>query len=139
MAPAEFKEAGRRFAATLATSLKSAGYADKADATRCNYLMVVVLLELLVVYAALAYGPVAAWLVELFPARIRYTSMSVPYHVGFGWFGGFLPTVTFSIVAMTGDIYSGLWYPVGVAVASAVIGAVWLPDSRCYRSGFATG
>jgi hypothetical protein len=81
------------------------------------------------VLVALVYGPFAAWLVELFPARIRYTSMSVPYHLGVGWIGGFLPTVAFAIVAITGDIYSGLWYPVVIAAGSALIGALFLPDT----------
>ena len=77
----------------------------------------------------MVYGPIAAWLVDLFPARIRYTSMSLPYHIGNGWFGGFLPTVAFALVAWSGDMYYGLWYPVIVAVATAVIGAIWLPEA----------
>ena len=79
---------------------------------------------------AMVYGPIAAWLVELFPTRIRYTSMSLPYHLGNGWFGGFLPVTSFAIVAATGDIYAGLWYPVSVAAATAVIGLFLLPETR---------
>ena len=88
----------------------------------------------------MVYGPIAAWLVELFPARIRYTSMSLPYHIGNGWFGGFLPTVSFAIVAPTGNIYYGLWYPIVVAVAHRRIGALFLPDKRdeALRSGFSS-
>ena len=85
---------------------------------------------MLVIYVTMVYGPIAAWLVELFPARIRYTSMSLPYHIGNGWFGGFLPTVSFALVALTGDIYYGLWYPIVVAVLTAVIGALFLPEKR---------
>ena len=80
-----------------------------------NYPMVILLLTLLVLYVTMVYGPIAAWLVELFPARIRYTSMSLPYHIGNGWFGGFLPVTSFAIVAATGNIYNGLWYPIVVA------------------------
>jgi hypothetical protein len=77
----------------------------------------------------MVYGPIAAWLVELFPTRIRYTSMSLPYHLGNGWFGGFLPVTSFAIVAATGDIYAGLWYPVIVALVTAVIGTLFLADN----------
>jgi hypothetical protein len=74
------------------------------------------------------YGPIAAWLVELFPANIRYTSMSLPYHIGNGWFGGFLPVTSFAIVAATGDIYAGLWYPIAIAVMTTAIGSLFLRD-----------
>ena len=92
--------------------------------------MVVLLLLTLLFYVSLTYGPLAAWLVELFPPRIRYTSLSVPYHIAVGWLGGFLPTVAFAIVAVTGNIYSGLWYPVVIAAASACVGALFLPDTH---------
>jgi hypothetical protein len=92
--------------------------------------MVPLLLVILVLYVTLVYGPIAAWLVELFPARIRYTSMSLPYHIGNGWFGGFLPTVAFALVAMTGDIYYGLWYPIVVSLLTVVIGTLFLPETR---------
>ena len=92
--------------------------------------MVLLLLWVLVLYVTMVYGPIAAALVELFPTHIRYTSMSLPYHIGNGWFGGFLPTTAFAIVAATGDIYSGLWYPIIVASATAVIGAIFLRESK---------
>jgi hypothetical protein len=92
--------------------------------------MVVLLLTLLVLLVTMVYGPIAAWLVELFPARIRYTSLSLPYHIGNGWFGGFLPTVSFALVAMTGDIYYGLWYPIIVAAMTLVIGTLFLRETR---------
>ncbi|HEV2271020.1 MAG TPA: MFS transporter [Steroidobacteraceae bacterium] len=129
MGPAQFKKSSEGFATALRGALTSAGYPTTADPARINYPMVFLLLLVLVVYVALVYGPLAAWLVELFPARIRYTSISVPYHIGVGWLGGFLPAVAFSLVAITGDIYSGLWYPVVIAAASAVIGALFLPET----------
>jgi hypothetical protein len=130
LAPAEFKERNEAFGKQLTAALQTAGYPASADPTRINHGMVLVILFVLVLYVTMVYGPIAAWLVELFPARIRYTSMSLPYHIGNGWFGGFLPTVSFALVALTGDIYYGLWYPIVVAVATAVIGAVALPDKR---------
>ena len=130
MSGADFKRASGEFAQALGGKLKEAGYPTKADPARINYPMVLLLLTLLVLYVTLVYGPIAAWLVELFPARIRYTSMSLPYHIGNGWFGGFLPTVAFALVALTGDIYYGLWYPVVVALLTAVIGALFLPETK---------
>lgn len=91
--------------------------------------MVLLLLVVLVLYVTMVYGPIAAWLIELFPARIRYTSMSLPYHIGNGWFGGFLPTVSFALVALTGDIY-GLRYPIIVVAMTLVIGALLLPETK---------
>ena len=93
-------------------------------------MMTVLLLWVLVIYVTLVYAPIAAWLVELFPTRIRYSGLSLPYHIGNGWFGGFLPATVFAIVASTGNIYSGLWYPVGVAAISLVIGLIFLPETR---------
>jgi hypothetical protein len=90
----------------------------------------VLILTILVLYVTMVYGPIAALLVELFPARIRYTSMSLPYHIGNGWFGGFLPTTAFAMVAASGNIYSGLWYPVVVAALTVVIGLLFLPETR---------
>jgi MFS family permease len=130
MSAAEFKEATGKFSKTLSGSLKEAGYPAKADPAQINYPMVLLMLFILVFYVTMVYGPIAAWLVELFPARIRYTSMSLPYHIGNGWFGGFLPTVAFALVALTGDIYSGLWYPIIVALMTVVIGALFLPETR---------
>ena len=129
MAAGQFKEASAAFAKILSVELQKAGYPAKADAARINHAMVLLLLVVLLFFVALVYAPIAAWLVELFPARIRYTSLSVAYHIGVGWLGGFLPTAAFSLVAITGDIYSGLWYPITIALASAVIGALFLPDT----------
>jgi hypothetical protein len=134
LSAAQFKEASARFGAALADSLRQAGYPQKADPARINRPMVVLLLLTLLFYVSLAYGPLAAWLVELFPPRIRYTSLSVPYHIAVGWLGGFLAPVAFAIVAITGNIYSGLWYPVVIAAASACVGAFFLPDTRGNRS-----
>src|SRR4030095_9425127 len=99
---------------------------DKADPARINKPMLLLLLTLLVVYVTMVYGPIAAWLVELFPTRIRYTSMSLPYHIGNGWFGGFLPTIAFALVAASGNMYQGLWYPIIVALVTFVIGSLLL-------------
>jgi hypothetical protein len=92
--------------------------------------MILVLLTILVLYVTMVYGPIAAWLVELFPTRIRYTSMSLPYHIGNGWFGGFLPTTAFALVLLTGNIYSGLWYPVIIAAMTLVVGTLFLPETK---------
>ncbi len=92
--------------------------------------MTVLLLTILVIYVTLVYAPIAAWLVELFPTRIRYTGLSLPYHIGNGWFGGFLPATVFAIVAATGNIYSGLWYPIVVAAMSFVVGLIFLPETK---------
>jgi hypothetical protein len=88
------------------------------------------LLFILVIFVTMVYGPIAAMLVELFPTRIRYTSMSLPYHIGNGWFGGLLPATSFAIVASTGDIYAGLWYPVIFALITVVIGFFFLPETK---------
>ena len=130
MPAAEFKVQSEVFTAQLAASLKEAGYPEKADPSKINHLMMLVLLTILVIYVTMVYGPIAAWLVELFPTRIRYTSMSLPYHIGNGWFGGFLPTVAFAMVAATGDIYYGLWYPIVIAVMTAVLGILFLPETK---------
>ncbi|MDH0301851.1 MULTISPECIES: MFS transporter [unclassified Pseudomonas] len=127
---ADFKARNDAFTATLGAALKEAGYPEKADPAKIHYPMVLLLLTILVIYVTMVYGPIAAWLVELFPARIRYTSMSLPYHIGNGWFGGFLPTVAFAMVAATGDIYYGLWYPIVIAVMTAVLGIFFLPETK---------
>jgi MFS family permease len=106
------------------------GYPASADPAQINYVMTVILLWILVIYVTLVYAPIAAWLVELFPTRIRYTGMSLPYHIGNGWFGGFLPAIVFAIVAATGNIYSGLWYPIVVAAMSFVIALFFLPETK---------
>ena len=130
MSGADFKQASEKFSKELSGKLTAAGYPSKADPARINYPVVLLLLVILVLYVTMVYGPIAAWLVELFPARIRYSSMSLPYHIGNGWFGGFLPTVSFALVALTGDIYYGLWYPIVVCVITFVIGALFLPETR---------
>jgi MFS family permease len=119
-----------RFAAELKAVLATAGYPDKADPARIDTPMLLALLTLLVVYVTMVYGPIAAWLVELFPTRIRYTSMSLPYHIGNGWFGGFLPTSAFALVALTGDIYYGLWYPIVIALMTFAIGSLFLRETK---------
>ena len=110
--------------------LDAAGYPARADPAEINRPLVVVIVAFLSIVAAMGYAPLAALFVELFPARIRYTSMSLPYHIGTGWFGGLLPTTAFAVVAATGDIYSGLWYPVGFAALSLVVGLLALPETN---------
>lgn len=124
------KRESSRFASEVQTTLARAGYPAKADAERINKPMLLVLLTVLMIYVTMVYGPIAAWLVEMFPTRIRYTSMSLPYHIGNGWFGGFLPTISFALVAATGNIYQGLWYPVIIALMSLVVGTLFLPETR---------
>jgi MFS family permease len=119
-----------RFGDEIKSALTAAGYPEKADPSRINTPMVIVLLSILVIYVTMVYGPIAAWLVELFPTRIRYTSMSLPYHIGNGWFGGFLPTISFALVAASGNIYQGLWYPIVIAVMTLVIGTLFLPETK---------
>ncbi len=126
---AEFATRSAAFGKEITAALNAAGYTANADPARINYPMVLGILTLLVIYVTMVYGPIAAWLVELFPARIRYTSMSLPYHIGNGWFGGFLPTVSFALVAYTGDIYYGLWYPIGVALLTVLIGSFFLRET----------
>ncbi len=118
------------FEAALGDALREAQYPAAADPARINTPMVVLILWILVVYVTLVYGPIAAMLVEMFPTRIRYTSMSLPYHLGNGWFGGFLPTTAFAIVAAQGNIYAGLWYPIVVASVTVVIGAILLRETK---------
>jgi hypothetical protein len=126
---ADRKAAIAAFQGKVKTTLSAAGYPDKADPAGIDRPMVTLILFILVVYVTMVYGPIAALLVELFPARIRYSAMSLPYHIGNGWFGGFLPTTAFAMVAATGDIYYGLWYPIVVAGATVVIGLFLLPET----------
>jgi MFS family permease len=123
------KAAIDKFQKDVKGALKAAGYPDKADPKATNGPLVVAILAYLVLLVTMVYGPIAAMLVELFPTRIRYTSMSLPYHIGNGWFGGFLPTIAFAMVASKGDIYYGLWYPIVVAAATLVIGLIFLPET----------
>jgi MFS family permease len=118
------------FAKKLGDAITKHGYPPSADVNEINYVMTVILLTILVIYVTLVYAPIAAWLVELFPTRIRYSGLSLPYHIGNGWFGGFLPATVFAIVAATGNIYSGLWYPIVVAAMSFVIGLIFLPETK---------
>jgi MFS family permease len=130
LSAADYKKVQGEVGARLKESLTKAGYPAKADMEALNYPKVIVLLTILVLYVTMVYGPIAAWLVELFPARIRYTSMSLPYHIGNGWFGGFLPVTSFAIVAATGNIYNGLWYPIVVALMTLVVGGLFLRETR---------
>jgi MFS family permease len=118
------------FAKVLGEAITKHGYPAAANLNEINYPMTILLLTILVIYVTLVYGPIAAWLVEMFPTRIRYTGMSLPYHIGNGWFGGFLPATVFAIVAATGNIYSGLWYVVVVAAMSFVIALFLLPETK---------
>ncbi|MGC1444694.1 MAG: MFS transporter [Xanthobacteraceae bacterium] len=117
-------------AATIAAAVKAHGYPASADPADINYPMTVLLLVILVVYVTMVYGPIAAWLVEMFPTRIRYSGVSLPYHIGNGWFGGFLPATVFAIVAATGNIYSGLWYPIAIAAMSFVVALIFVPETK---------
>ena len=114
----------------VAAAVKAAGYPAKADDAQINKPMVVLILFILVLYVTMVYGPIAAMLVEMFPTRIRYTSMSLPYHIGNGWFGGLLPTISFALVAFKGDIYYGLWYPIIIALITLVIGALFVGETK---------
>ena len=118
------------FAKQLGDAITKHGYPPSANPAEINYPMTILLLTILVIYVTMVYAPIAAWLVELFPTRIRYSGLSLPYHIGNGWFGGFLPATVFAIVAATGNIYSGLWYPIVVAAMSFVIGLIFLPETK---------
>jgi MFS family permease len=109
--------------------LKNAGYPASADKSKINYPMTLLILFIMMIYVTMVYGPIAAFLVEMFPTRIRYTSMSLPYHIGNGWFGGMLPLLATALVAAKGDIYYGLWYPIIVALISFVVGTIFLRDN----------
>jgi MFS family permease len=126
---ADRKAAITAFQGKAKAMIAAAGYPDKADPATIDKPMVVLILFTLVLYVTMVYGPIAALLVELFPARIRYSAMSLPYHIGNGWFGGFLPTTAFAMVAATGDIYYGLWYPIVLAGATLILGLLFLPET----------
>ncbi|HEY5166201.1 MAG TPA: MFS transporter [Pseudolabrys sp.] len=111
-------------------ALGDAGYPAKADLAKVNWFMTELILVIMVIYVTMVYGPIAAFLVEMFPTKIRYTSMSLPYHIGNGWFGGMLPLLATAVVSATGNIYAGLWYPIGVAVMTLVIGLLFLRDTK---------
>ena len=126
----EAATAQAKLQADVAAAIDAAGYPAKADNAQMNKPMILLILTILVIYVTMVYGPIAAWLVELFPTKIRYTSMSLPYHIGNGWFGGFLPTTAFALVLLTGNIYYGLWYPIVIAVMTFVIGSLFLKETK---------
>jgi MFS family permease len=118
----------------LKAALAATGYpSPPADKKRINYAMVLLILVIMVIYVTMVYGPIAAFLVELFPTQIRYTSMSLPYHIGNGWFGGMLPLLATAMVAASGDIYYGLWYPIVVAVITVIVGSLFLRETKGVR------
>jgi MFS family permease len=127
---AESKARIADFKKAVGEATKAAGYPPKADPAQINKPLVVAILTVLVIYVTMVYGPIAAMLVEMFPTRIRYTSMSLPYHIGNGWFGGLLPTTAFAIVAQTGNIYNGLWYPIIVALITFVVGLLFVRETK---------
>ena len=126
----EAKKKDVEFKKLVADDLKAAGYPSKADPAKIDKFMTVAILFYLVLLVTMVYGPIAAMLVEMFPTRIRYTSMSLPYHIGNGWFGGLLPTTAFAIVAQTGNMYNGLWYPIIIAGVTFVIGTLFLKETK---------
>jgi len=130
LSPVERKAKLKEFNGALGRQISAVGYPTSADLSQINYPMVMLMLTGLVFLVAMVYGPIAATLVELFPTRIRYTAMSLPYHIGNGWFGGFLPTTAFALVAATGNIYAGIWYPVSIAAVSFVVGLIFLPETK---------
>ena len=111
-------------------ALKASNYPDTIDKSAINFPMTLLILVIMVIYVTMVYGPIAAFLVELFPTRIRYTSMSLPYHIGNGWFGGMLPLLATAVVASKGNIYAGLWYPIIVAIMSFVIGSLFIRETK---------
>ena len=126
----EAKAKDAAFKKAVAETLKADGYPAKADPAKMNKVMMIVILTYLVILVTMVYGPIAAMLVEMFPTRIRYTSMSLPYHIGNGWFGGLLPTMSFAIVAQTGNMYNGLWYPIIIAGMTLVVGMLFLRETK---------
>jgi hypothetical protein len=114
-------------------ALKTTGYPPKANSAEVNWVMTELILVIMVIYVTMVYGPIAAFLVELFPTRIRYTSMSLPYHIGNGWFGGMLPLLATAMVAAAGNIYYGLWYPIVVSVMTFIIGTLFVRETKDHR------
>jgi MFS family permease len=129
-AGAEAAAKEKAFIEAATAAIRAAGYPASADPAKMNRPVAIAILLILVIYVTMVYGPIAAMLVELFPTRIRYSGMSLPYHIGNGWFGGFLPPTIFAIVAATGNIYSGLWYPIVVAGMTFVIGLLFVPETK---------
>lgn len=127
---AEFLKARADWEKSVGAVLAEAGYPAKADPAKVNTPLLIAILSVLVLYVTMVYGPIAAMLVEMFPTNIRYTSMSLPYHIGNGWFGGFLPTISFAMVAATGNIYYGLWYPIAIAALTFLIGMLFVRETK---------
>ena len=130
LSKADFAAQKKAWDTKTAAALADAGYPAAADSAKVNKLMVIAIMAVMMVYSGMVYGPLAAMLVEMFPAKIRYTSMSLPYHISNGWFGGLLPTISFAMVAATGDMFYGLWYPIGVAAIALVLGIVLLRETK---------
>jgi hypothetical protein len=126
----EAKKKEADFKKAVGDALKAHGYPAKADPAKMDKVKIVLILAFMMIIVAMSYGPLAAMLVEMFPTRIRYTSMSLPYHIGNGWFGGLLPTTSFAIVAQTGNMYNGLWYPIIIAGATFVIGMLFVRETK---------
>ncbi len=126
----DLKKKDAEFKKAVADDLKAAGYPAKADPAKIDKVMIVVILTYLVLLVTMVYGPIAAMLVEMFPTRIRYTSMSLPYHIGNGWFGGLLPATALAIVAQTGNMYNGLWYPIVIAAVTLVVGTLFIKETK---------
>ena len=124
------EESSKALSKNLAVAIQAAGYPAKADPAQINKPMIVLLMFIMLVFVTMGYGPAAAAMVDMFPPRIRYSSLSFPYHIGTGWFGGMTPTVAFAMMAYSGDIYFGLWYPVVIALAVVVIGALFIKESK---------
>jgi MFS family permease len=118
------------FKKEVAAALKEAGYPAKADPAKIDKVKIIMILSVLVIYVTMVYGPIAAMLVEMFPTRIRYTSMSLPYHIGNGWFGGLMPTIAFAMVAQNGNMYYGLWYPITIAAITFVVGMLFVKETK---------
>jgi MFS family permease len=130
MAPDDLKKKDAEFKKTTVDTLRAAGYPAKADPAKIDKVTIIMILTYLVILVTMVYGPIAAMLVEMFPTRIRYTSMSLPYHIGNGWFGGLLPATALAIVAQTGNMYNGLWYPIIVAGMTLVIGTLFVKETK---------
>jgi MFS family permease len=133
LAAEDMKAKSEAFNKSVGDAIAAAGYPAKADPAQINYFMVVLLLFYLVILVTMVYGPIAAMLVELFPTRIRYTSMSLPYHIGNGWFGGFLPFLAVAMVAAKGDIYYGLWYPIVIAAVTFIVGIFFIHETKDHK------
>jgi hypothetical protein len=127
---AEALAAHNEFSKAVGAAIRAAGYPSKADPAQINYPMVIATLAVFMSLVAMVYGPIAATLVEMFPTRIRYSAMSLPYHIGNGWFGGFMPTMAFALVATTGDMYAGIWYPIVFAAIAFVVSALFLRETK---------